>query len=273
MSENQSVGHNAEHTPIRRVIGSNIGDHGTIINYFRDRRTRVLILAGIFVTIVGLVISTWLLLPKPARAALEVAALSVAKPSKIDADYNPEVVSTHKSMPIDVTNVDITLKNNGTAPAVITGARVEVLYVEQLEDCPGGAGPGILSASYTIKLPTPLPPQPFTVSRDMRFYVEGGKADRLALNIGPQTKRLATTAPVLIVAKIVLLQSDPESTLEVGSVAVLSESDSYTMQPEYWRGADCVNRNLDRVNRAFEIQAERSDELNQLHDELARFQE
>ncbi|MFF2026903.1 hypothetical protein [Rhodococcus koreensis] len=242
-------------------------------NYFRDPRTRTWIIVGTFLTILAIAASTALLWPKPARPALEVAALRVADPSKIDADlYNAvsDAKEPFENESIDATAADITLKNNGTAPALITGAEVDVLYAEQMKDCTqGGGGPVVVSAGYSVKLPTPVPPRPFTVDREMRYEVKGGSTDRMTLSVGPDRQSFSSRLPYLIVAHISLEHDKSTERLDVGNIAIAVRAGQGYDQADGALDRECVEENFKLVEKLFEIQAVRSDEVNYVRDKYA----
>lgn len=87
--------------------------------------------------------------------------------------------------------IDVTLRNQGSAPALIVDAEADFDRVTTLQNCVG-AGPGVVSAQYDITVPNGEHPRPFIVHRDMRFVVGANSIDRLQLTVGPKSFGLAT---------------------------------------------------------------------------------
>lgn len=253
---------------VRNAGSSNFGDHGRIYN-FRDSRTRSWIIfataLAIILTFSAIAASTYMLWPKAGHPKLEVMSLEVKKPSQIDADYSGPNEAPSPGRPVDVTNADITLKNNGSQPVVITSARIEFLYVEPMMNCEG-AGPGTVSANYDVKFPVPVPALPFTIDRDMRFFVKPTDADRLTINVGPQTYGLV---PYLIVAKISLAHDNSPDLLDVGTIATVAPSGRGESSLQHPSSMSCVVANSNLVNRLYEFQAVRSDEVDNMHRQYA----
>ncbi|QLY28179.1 hypothetical protein H0264_22595 [Nocardia huaxiensis] len=258
-----------EHTAfeIHNSQGVYIGDHGKVFNLWRDPQTRALLIAGILITVFGLFTSTMLLWPEGPHVGLEIGAVEITEPSKLDADvYNIGTGQLeHKQNAIDTTVVDITLKNNGNAPALITGATIEVLFAQEFEDCAnGGAGPGVVSASYSVKLPKVLPAVPFSVTRAMRFEVKPGTIDRMALGIGPEEQNISSAKPFVFAARISFLHDNSSHALDVGTIAMLTTSGKGDFQVANVRNMACVQRMSKQLDALYEIQAIRSDELERL---------
>ncbi|MGV9613186.1 hypothetical protein [Nocardia xishanensis] len=252
-----------------QVTGTNvvIGPHSRQINHFwRDKRMRLLILAGIVVTVLTGATVIYALLPDPPRPSLELAALAVAQPEQIDGEVSGSVGMPPKPFSIGATNADITLKNNGSAPALITAANVEVLFAEQLDDCVmAGGGPSVISAHYTAKLPIPIPSRPFAVTRDMRFEVKGGAVDRLSFSVGPEQQNISSPKPYLIVARVALVH-DGSASLEIGNIAVVTNTNAIRRQAAEPVDIQCVEKNSALLDSLYEIQAVRSAEIDHLRD-------
>ncbi|WP_460698983.1 hypothetical protein [Nocardia thraciensis] len=251
------------------MTGKNIvvGPHSKqIVHFWRDKRTRLLIVAGIVVTVLTGATVIYALLPDSPHPALELAALAVAQPDEIDGEVTGLPGDPPQPFKIGATNADITLKNNGSAPALITAAKVQVLLAEQLEDCAkAGAGPSVISAHYTAKLPMPMPSRPFAVKRDMRFEVKGGSVDRLSFSVGPEQQNISSSKPYLIVAQVALIH-DGSASLDIGNVAVVTNTDAIRRQAAEPLDMQCVERNSRLLDSVYEIQAVRSAEIDHLRD-------
>lgn len=254
---------------VTQVSGTNVvvGPHSRQINHFwRDRRARLLILTGIVVTVLTGATVIYALLPDPPHPSLELAALAVAQPDQIDGEVSGSVGLPPQPFSIGATNADITLKNNGSAPALITAASVQVLFAEQLDDCAqGGGGPSVISAHYTAKLPTPIPSRPFAVQRDMRFEVKGGTVDRLSFSVGPEQQNISSPRPYLIVAHVALVH-DGSAALDIGNIAVVTNTNAIRRQAAEPVDLQCVEKNSTLLDSLYEIQAVRSAEIDHLRD-------
>jgi hypothetical protein len=119
------------------------------------------------------------------RPDLSVDKVEVVSAASIDAVETGPDSSTSK-ISISGSAIDITLRNAGTAPALIVDARASFKSAVQLENC-SGAGPGVASAQYDLRVPTDAntTSHPFTVRRDMRFIVQPNSIDRFRLTVGP----------------------------------------------------------------------------------------
>jgi hypothetical protein len=110
---------------------------------------------------------------------------------KIDAtEHYEDIRGRPKSQRLQVPGprVDITLKNGGTASALITAAEVTFQKVQHLEDCGEQGGPVVVEAEYDIAFPwTDIPKLPYLVTREMRYEVRPDEHERLALTIGRPT--------------------------------------------------------------------------------------
>ncbi len=273
----------------RNVIGKN---YNLVVNFFKDHlRTRRWIYTASAVTTVvlllAIVTSTYILWPStaainhiaaaipssPASVGpdLQLTKLEVAKPSKIDADFlgpgagQSYTQSNAEKVQRDVTNTDITVQNNGTQQSDITAAKIDVLYAEQMVNC-GGAGPGEIEAGYDVRLPIPMPQRPFTMTRDMSFYVDPGKHDRFVINIGPQSVSASISIPYLIVAKVSLVHDNSPTNLDIGTIATVAPSGQGLQNVDTATDVSCNTQNAKLVNDLYKIPATRSDEVEHLHD-------
>jgi hypothetical protein len=255
-------------TAIHNASNVIVGDHGTqISHHWHDAKVRRWLIAIVGLLVVALVVFGWIFWPQDPHPRMELAGLAVTDPSKLDADESfPAVPSRPTS--IDVTPVDITLKNNGDAPAVIVSAEVEFLYIEMLPNCTG-AGPGFVSGNYNIKFPlfAKLPARPFTLKRDMRFIVEAGKVDRFTLTLGPENQSIVST---LLVGAHINLVFDDSSRMDLGNVSFLTTAGSgaerFKLGPRVDdTGRKCQQRNAQILDKLYQIPATRSAEIEQLH--------
>lgn len=116
--------------------------------------------------------------------------------------------------------IDITLRNRGSAPALLIGADLSFQSARQLQNCTG-AGPGVATALYDVPVPTDpnVVNHPFKLHRDMRFIVNPNSIDRLQISVGPESYGLADW-PWVYQFDLALAQ-DNGQTLDVGNIALI----------------------------------------------------
>jgi hypothetical protein len=117
------------------------------------------------------------------RPELVIDKAEVVPAANIDAVETGPDSSTSK-VRVTGSAVDITLRNTGSAPALIVGATASFKSAVQLQNC-SGAGPGVASANYDLRVPTDAKrtSRPFTLRRDMRFIVAPNSIDRFTLTV------------------------------------------------------------------------------------------
>ncbi|WP_125689705.1 hypothetical protein [Amycolatopsis sp. WAC 04169] len=236
----------------------------------RKRQWLIAITVGVVLTLAGVFVLLYRTVP---RTDLKVSDFSVQPPSKVAAKQH-EVYSSgsetkeevHGHDSIDATAIDMTLKNSGTAPAVLLGSDAKILYAEQLADCNDRGGEITVAAEYSIKLPDNMPDRPFVIPRDIRFEVRGGATDRFTLSIGPQEQTGSSTVPWVIVAEV-NLRHDDGATTRAGTAALVTFAgqglENLEVAPLWNR--DCIRENGDKVAKALSLQAEaQADELREL---------
>ncbi|MBF6299062.1 hypothetical protein IU459_16150 [Nocardia amamiensis] len=258
---------------IQHVDNVVVGPNSRQINhYWRDPRMRALIIASTVLVIVAVGVSTTLLWPKPARAALELAAVEVALSHEINGDTFSlaDPVPTAYPGSIAATPVDITLKNNGMAPALITAIKAEVVYAEQLEDCYGGTG-GVsyITANYGAKFPVPVPSRPFALESNVRFEVKGGAVDRFTFSLGPERQSKSPPEPYLIAARLSLVHDKADQALDLGTVAIATDVKGLNRQADQPTDRQCIEKNAAKMDQLYAIQATRAKELDYLRGRYA----
>lgn len=207
-------------------------------------------------------------------AELEVSILTVDSPEEIEGVViYPD--NSQQSINLTASPVDITLKNNGDRPSLITEANAEVLFHSQLQDCTAGVGSprqGRLSAAYSIKLPTAenkATGELATTSTSMRFEVKPGSVDRMRLTLGPDKQAYATNYPLAMAVHITLVH-DGSETLDVGTVAFATTGESVQTQIRDGENPDCAAANLEILDNLYKIQAYRAPDLDRMR---KRFQQ
>ncbi|MGY6658592.1 hypothetical protein ACXIZN_41185 [Amycolatopsis sp. TRM77291] len=253
-------------------VGVQVGSHN-LLQVFTDPRKRkwlIAITVVVVLTLAGVFVLLYRTVPRP---DLEVSDFSIQPPSKVAAKQHAVYYIDSRTEeevrgndPIDATAIDVTLKNNGTVPAVLLGSDVTVLFAEQLDDCNERGGDVKVAAEYSVKLPEDMPARPFPIPRDIRFEVRGGTTDRFTLSIGPQEQTGSSTAPWLIVAEVNLRQDDG-TTARAGTAALVTFPGQglENLEVAPLANRDCIRKNGDKVAKALSLQAEaQADELKEL---------
>ncbi|QIS20596.1 hypothetical protein [Nocardia terpenica] len=230
-----------------------------------NRRTLFVIGGSAVKVVITVGVLAWLLAPVSSRSQLVVTGWGFdryldqlhASEAAPDGDYTTSVAVHH---------IFVTVRNDGAVRSTISGAHVDVLYAERLDDCaPSDAETGVVSPDYSIKLPTPLPPTPFTVDQSLDFPVEAGSSTRFELSIGPDKWPADYIGPFMIVAKLFLTSSESSTALNVGTAGFLSQSDSGDMLSR-WSGWDCIERNADRISKFNSFPSAHTDDVDYLTD-------
>lgn len=261
---------------VSNSTGVQVGDDNVQV-FFADPRKRKWFVITAVCTVLVLVGVIVLINRTIARPDLELSAFAVQKPSKVAADGVD--VSTGEVTPgkeVDATAIDITLKNNGTAPAVLTAVIVKVRYADTLQDCRMMGGESRISAAYTIRLPEPVAGEeslraPFEMRRDIRFEVRGGTVDRFTLTIGPSLQAMSNNTPWLIVGDVELVRDDGK-VLPAGTAAVVTQAGEglANLSGAPVEQMECIEGNARKIDEVFEIPAVRTDELDELRTRYAK---
>jgi hypothetical protein len=123
--------------------------------------------------------------------------------------------------------IDITLRNRGNAPALIVDAVFSFTRATELDSCTGGAGAGVSTAQYDVKVPTVTPvtvSHPFTLRRDMRFVINANSIDRFRITVGPD-KYSSVSWPWIYEFSLSLVEDNGQS-LDLGPMSILGFSAS-----------------------------------------------
>jgi hypothetical protein len=124
--------------------------------------------------------------------------------------------------------IDITLRNNGNAPALIVNAVFSFMEATQLNNgCPVGGGAAESSAEYDVKVPTAKPisaNNPLTLHRDMRFIVNANSIDRFRVSVGPD-KYSDADWPWIYEFNLSLVEDNGQK-LDLGPMTILGFSQS-----------------------------------------------
>ncbi|WP_143545525.1 hypothetical protein [Rhodococcus sp. 114MFTsu3.1] len=174
---------------------------------------------------------------------------------------------------VGVTPIDVTVRNSGGEPSLISQINAEVLFAETLSDCTfGGAGPALVSANYSVKLPTDANTggtRLGTTSTETRFEVKAGAVDRMVVTIGPEKQQASGSYPVVVAVRLSLVHDNNE-TLDAGAVSIVSTLDNAEKQVQGKLDPDCAAKNLQVLDKLFAVQSIRSNELERLRAAYAR---
>ncbi|MCO1575496.1 hypothetical protein M8C13_06960 [Crossiella sp. SN42] len=265
-----------ERAVVSNSTGVQVGDDNLQV-FFADPRKRkwfVIIAVCTVLVLVGVIV---LINRTIARPDLELSAFAVQKPSKVAADsVNVATGEVTPGKEVDATAIDVTLKNNGTAPALLTAVIVKVKHADTLQDCRMMGGEARISAAYTIRLPEPVsgedvPSVPFEMRKDIRFEVRGGTVDRFALTIGPSLQAASNSTPWLIVGDVELVRDDGK-VLPVGTAAVVTEAGEglTNLSTAPVEEMECIAENARKIDEVFEIPAVRTGELDELRSRYSK---
>lgn len=236
---------------------------------FGSRAVRVWTVVAGIVTIAALIVAILQLLPKSARAQLELQRFEVTDSGQVGATIFD--VSDPSSSPtpgqVESSKIDVTLRNTGETAVFLSSVEFTLLYVEEMYNCKESGGEIRASANYSVTVPASPPPLPFTVSQDISFQVEPGLNDRLTFTVGPAQQSLSSEIPLLYVVDVALKYSDSSEPFRVGTAAVMSRPGSG--QEQLATAIDngdyaCAERNSMLLNKMYEIPTVRSPDLEDL---------
>lgn len=194
-------------------------------------RSDTLTAIGLAVAIAAIV--TPILVPifqsSPSGPDLKVEEVEVALASNIDASVQiPGEIAPISEMDTG-SAIDITLRNSGDAPALIVNAVFSFARATELDSCPGGAGAGVSTAEYDVKVPTAKPVtanNPLVLHRDMRFIVNANSIDRFRISVGPD-RYSSVSWPWIYEFNLSLVEDNGQS-LDLGPMSILGFSPSST---------------------------------------------
>lgn len=228
---------------------------------------------GAFVGVVGVVISVFQIYQasQDPPADLEVAMTAIGGPERLQAvGYDRAGREINTDIPADnitANPVDLTLKNNGGEPSLITQVIVDVKSFEILNDCTAaGAGPAGISAEYTIKIPTtPEGSVKYEPQRhDVRFEVKPGAVDRMALTVGPDIESFYSTP--YVIAFDLRLVADGGAELDAGSYTIVGNHKAIERHITDSISTNCARDNLETLEPIFAYQSIKANELTRLRD-------
>lgn len=165
---------------------------------------------------------------------LKVDEVEIALANGIDAsDQIPGEVAPSPDMATG-SAIDITLRNSGTAPALIVDAVFSFTRATELDSCPGGAGALVSSAQYDVKVPTTTPVSannPLVLHRDIRFIVNANSIDRFRISVGPN-QYSSVDWPWIYEFNLSLVEDNGQK-LDLGTMNILGFSQPHA-EPFSW---------------------------------------
>jgi hypothetical protein len=221
---------------------------------------------------------------KTSGPALRAEEVEIALAKNIDASVQVPGTTTPGSEKDTGSAIDITLRNSGEAPALIVKAIFSFTRTTELDSCAGGAGAGVSTAQYDVKVPTAKPVtvgRPFTLHRDMRFVINANSVDRFRISVGPD-KYSSVSWPWIYEFNLSLVEDDGQR-LDLGPMSILGFSTSGAA-PTSWdplhsltpinlvvnRWLPCVNHVAAEVARAVARPGLHSPELQMFYHEAER---
>ncbi|WP_422753109.1 hypothetical protein [Micromonospora sp. WMMD708] len=222
------------------------------------------------IALVAVVVAVLYVKPWAATADVRLVDYSVAPPAAVGGTSfevgsmgdGPVKRTDRGPLEVSTTPIDITVKNNGSASAVIVEAAVEVVFAEHLEDCAQTGGPLQVEANYDVALPQDAPARPFTVRHGMRFEVEPHRSERFTLTVGPREQGIESWDARLYVANVSLKLDDTDHPLKVGRAAWVAQSgDGYdNLNAGLGRDERCLRENASVLAQFGRLDAKRSEE-------------
>jgi hypothetical protein len=248
---------------------------------FGKRSTKIWTVAAGVVTVMTmliaaaqLVISTDKVEVIPSEGKLELVGLAVQRPSEVDGDVYDMASDSRtpaSTLSVDTVVVDITLKNVGSSPVVILATELRFLFARQMENCAPVGGTAGISAQYSIRVPSPPPPVPFTEDRPMLFEVKGGVTDRFTISVGPEDQYISAPVPWLYVFDLSINTDDSAKSIFLGTAALVARSgDGIANASNAQHGRrECVENNFRVIQDLFKLRAVRAVELNEVRNRYA----
>jgi hypothetical protein len=216
--------------------------------------------------------------PNPPSSApspnLQVDKVEIAQANNIDATVQNPVGPASKVKSIG-SAIDITLRNRGAAPALIVGATLSFTHSVELVNCTG-AGPGLVTAQYDIKVPAGkvvTASDPLVLRRDMRFVIKPNSIDRFTISVGPG-KYAAADWPWVYEFDLSLTQDNGQR-LDLGPMSILglpgaSWNKFRGLPPSILaigQVRSCVTRDASELSQAMAAPGRHSPELRTLYNE------
>ena len=215
------------------------------------------------------------------KAKLELSAVTIGDPREVDAvASDASGASPDEKTKAKASVVDITVKNSGDAPAVVTEADFVLDRHVDLQDCLGSGGESRISAEYTLKIPgTPGITEgpttlPVTYEKQIRFSVSPRSVDRLAFSFGPEQYTASSPISALYAGHLIL-KTDESTSINIGEVSVVAPAgkgiESFDMFEQGGADAACMAENSNKVKTFLEGQSIRAPELKLLSERYSKY--
>jgi hypothetical protein len=225
-----------------------------------------------------------ILQPNQSGPGLQVEEVEIAQARKIDASFQAPGMAAPQSEHDSGPAIDITLRNNGAEPALIVKAVFSFVRATELDSCTGGAGAGVSTAEYDVKVPTAksaTAESRLILSRDMRFIIDANSIDRFRISLGPN-EYSSVSWPWIYEFNLSLVEDNGHH-LDLGPMSVLGFSVP-SARPSLWeplRGLTqiqvvinqlmpCVARDAAELSRAVAWPGLHSPNLQKLYKEFER---
>ena len=231
---------------------------------------------GALIGVVGVVISGFQIYQSTQSppADLEVAMTSIGGPEQIAAVfYDRGAKKVDLDIPIDefeANPIDLTLKNNGGQPSLVTKVVADVKHFEVLDDrTRAGAGPAGISAEYAFRIPTDPNTGQVILGKhdyDVLFETKPGAVDRMAITIGPDIETFYST-PYVLGAHLTLIAEGGKE-LDAGSYTIVGNHKAIEANLTGVLDPACSHENLETLETIYAFQSAKASELDQLRNKF-----
>jgi hypothetical protein len=239
--------------------------------FFGNRSTRIWTVVAGVVAVAGLGLAIVQLWPQSSAPALMVSDFAVHDPASVDATASdPAASASPQGSTIKSNTIDVTFRNTGDQPALITSITATVLFAQQMKDCAPQGGGVTASANYTLEIPDTPPRTPFPVSRPTDFQVVAGGIDRFTITAGPSHQFLSSRVAWVYVLDLSVHQDRLGSPVHLGTAAFVARpGEGIAIAAEDTSDRACIEHNTKLINDAYALPAKRSAELNDVHSRYA----
>lgn len=234
--------------------------------FFGNRSTRIWTVVAGPVALATLAIAIVQLWPHSSAPALTISEFSVHDPASVNATVSGPGATTSKQSTIKSNTIDVTFRNTGDQPALITSITAKVLFAQQMEDCEPQGGGVVASANYTLTMPDSPARTPFTVSQPADFEVAAGGIDRFTITAGPEHQYLSSRIAWIYVLDLSANQDRIGSPVHLGTAAFVARpGEGISIAAEDTSDRSCIDHNTKLINAAYAMPAQRSAELDDIH--------
>lgn len=250
-----------------RTVEQKSGFAGAILKH------KVWATVGTVVGVVALIVAYVQVQPDDKPAALELANVSFDNPTPIEAKAGGSDMdeADWEQTTAPATPIDISLKNNGGAPAHIVRIETKVLDAKTIS-CSRQGGGAMVSAYYGVTIPYDPFMETLTndeISTPVDYTVKAGAVDRMVITIGPEDTGNGRPIGFAVALRLIQEQGDP---IDVGPLAVSQPEgveqelrgdemmDYATNEPQ------CMNEQAAALEHIFAVTNAQSPEMVRLRD-------